>query len=128
MLEIIKKIVFILIILLVVDILWLLTIKERYKRMILTIQKKPLNPKLIYAGVVYIVIAYALYHFTKDCEKLSEKLMNAFVFGFCAYGIYDFTNAALISDWDIPLAVADTIWGGLLCMITVFIATKLNII
>ena len=118
----------VIIILIIIDLLWLTLIKDRYKKMIINIQKKQFEPKLSFALLVYILIVYALYHFTKDCETLTDKLKNAFIFGFCAYGIYDFTNAALISDWDLPLAVADTIWGGLLCAITIYIAHKFNII
>jgi len=123
-----KKLFILFIILIIIDLIWLYTIKDRYKKMVINIQKKQFDPKMSYALLVYILIVYALYHFTKNCETINEKLKNAFIFGFCAYGIYDFTNAALLSDWDIPLAVADTIWGGLLCTITVFIAHKFNII
>jgi uncharacterized membrane protein len=123
-----KKLFILFIILIIIDLIWLYIIKDRYKNMIINIQKKQFDPKMPYALLVYFIIAYALYHFTKDSETLSEKLKNAFIFGFCSYGIYDFTNAALFSDWDIPLAIADSIWGGLLCTITVYITHKFNII
>jgi uncharacterized membrane protein len=118
----IKSILTILIILLLLDSIWLYIIKDKYSEQVLQIQKEPLEANYLSALIVYLLIAYGLYYLTKDGD---EKIKKAMVFGLVGYGIYDFTNGAIFKDWNFNLAIADTIWGSLLCGTTIYIFNKL---
>ena len=58
------------------------------------------------AAIVYVALAYLL--------SYAKTALNAFYIGLSAYAVYDFTNYALLKDYDIRFALADTIWGGIL--------------
>ena len=76
--------------------------------------------------LVYIFLGSALYYFTKDCLNIKCKVLNAFTFGICAYGIYDFTNISLLSGWNIPMAFLDVLWGGMLSAISIYISSMIS--
>jgi len=40
------------------------------------------------------------------------------LFGFLAYGTYDFTNLATIKDWPVIVSVVDIIWGTIITTVT----------
>ena len=40
------------------------------------------------------------------------------------YGVYDFTNLALLSKWQLFTAVTDTLWGGTLFYLTTVLVQK----
>jgi uncharacterized membrane protein len=58
------------------------------------------------AAIVYVALAYLL--------SYAKTALNAFYIGLSAYAVYDFTNYALLKNYDIRFALADTIWGGIL--------------
>ena len=47
----------------------------------------------------------------------TKSYKQAFVYGLCIYGVYDFTTLALLKGYDWKFAVADTLWGGILFVI-----------
>lgn len=51
---------------------------------------------------------------------------QSFLFGVTAYATYDFTNLAVLNGYPWQIAIADTLWGGFLTMITAVIIWKLN--
>lgn len=36
------------------------------------------------------------------------------LFGFIVYGVYEFTNHAIVANWPVAIVVVDTLWGVLL--------------
>jgi uncharacterized membrane protein len=61
------------------------------------------------AGVLWFVSVAAL----RQGDPLSA-LTGGIALGLLAYGTYEFTNYATLSDWSIEQVAVDTIWGGLL--------------
>ena len=57
-------------------------------------------------GIVVFAIRPAL-----DAEKISLALGYGALFGFLAYGTYDFTNVATIRNWPTIVSIVDIIWG-----------------
>ncbi len=121
----IKEIIIIFIILILIDILWLNFIKDKYFEQILQIQKKEMVINYKYALIVYLLLAFGLYYINKDNYDINNKLKNAALIGLVSYGVYDFTNAAIFEDWNIKIALLDTLWGTILCSSTIFIYNKL---
>jgi uncharacterized membrane protein len=88
------------------DMIWLLTGGKYSLAMHERIQGGPVVFRYGAAIVVYLAMVYLL--------SLAVSAAHAFTIGFCTYAVYDFTSYALLKDYDIRFAIADTIWGGIL--------------
>tara|TARA_Y100001970_G_scaffold196135_1_gene238485 strand:- start:492 stop:872 length:381 start_codon:yes stop_codon:yes gene_type:complete len=117
-----KLIILSIIIVLVLDYIYLSTIKNLFLQMILKIQKKPLSVNIFYAILSYLLIIFALNYFILNNKNLSlkEKYLNAFILGFVIYGVYEATNASLFSDWSTKVIIIDSLWGGILFLLTTY--------
>jgi len=93
-------------ILFLVDIFWLATGGIFARKMTERIQGQPIRLRVISAAIVYVFMAHML------LETTSYK--QAFLFGVSIYGVYDFTNYAVLENYDWKFAIADTLWGGIL--------------
>ena len=40
------------------------------------------------------------------------------VYGLILYGLYEFTNHAIIAAWTIPVVIVDIMWGVFICSVT----------
>ena len=49
---------------------------------------------------------------------MHKESLNGSLFGIILYGVYDFTAAAVLKNWDIKLAIKDILWGGFVYFIT----------
>ena len=65
------------------------------------------------AGIVFFAIHPAM---TDKCAITA--LINGAVFGFLAYGTYNFTNMATLKDWPNKVSLIDMIWGTALTAIS----------
>ena len=90
----------------VTDSIWLLTGGKISLAIHEKIQGSPVVFRYGAAIVVYLAMVYLL--------SLAVSAAHAFTIGFCTYAVYDFTNYALLKDYDVKFAIADTIWGGIL--------------
>jgi uncharacterized membrane protein len=98
--------------------------------MISSIQGKKMVMKLAPAIVVYASLVAAWWFFIyREIEKYSfkENVFRAGLLGFFIYSVYDFTNLALIDGYRIDLAIIDSLWGGILFMITTSLFISLKI-
>ena len=111
----IKNILLIFIILLLIDLIWLYLIKDKYAKQILKIQNQELVVNYYSALFVYVLLAIGLYYLSVNKTDISTKVKISALFGLITYGVYDFTNGAIFKDWDFKLAIMDTIWGSILC-------------
>lgn len=117
--EIIKAII----ILLVIDIFYLLFIaKPIYQKTVLSIQKTPMDINIFGALGSYLFLSLALYYFI---IKENKKPFDAFILGLCIYGVFDMTNIAIFKNYDINTALIDTIWGGTLFYLTIYVYRKI---
>ncbi len=66
------------------------------------------------AILVYFFIALGVQFFAVRASKLESGFRGALL-GLCAYGIYEFTNLALVANWPWKMALADLLWGPVLC-------------
>ena len=101
------------IILIIVDLIWLSTGGKYAIRMTEKIQKEPLIFRYASGFIVYLALAYLLLQ-TKNYKQ-------AFLYGLTTYIVYDFTNYALLKDYDLKFAIADSLWGGILFVIVYYI-------
>ena len=98
-----------------VDCFWLLTGGIFARKMTERIQGKPIEFRYVSAVLVYLFLAYML------LQTTSYK--QAFIYGICIYGVYDFTNHALLEQYEWKFAIADTLWGGILFVFAKYLLT-----
>ena len=110
---------------LVYDLTWIMFVAgPLFSVQVREIQGTPmtLNP---YAGfIAYLLLALGTYWFT-DFESplsLTDIMKTAGIFGLVAYGIFDFTNLAIFSNYRWSTAIIDTIWGFVVCTISAYTA------
>ncbi len=72
------------------------------------------------AIVSWLLIAVLLTRFAKSYT-------DAFLLGLLTYGIYNFTNYATIKRWTLSTVIADTLWGGIVCMSAFILLPKLRL-
>lgn len=94
-------------VLFLIDLFWLATGGIFFRAMVRNIQGgEDISFRFFPAVIVYLCLAYLLLKTTSYKE--------AFLYGVCIYGVYDFTNLTVFSRYDWKMAVADTLWGGVL--------------
>ena len=105
----------ILVIFLLLDSVYLYFAKSIFGEMIVRIQRVAMQVRLWSGAVVYAFMTLLLYWFIiKDRRPVWE----ATLLGLATYGIYDFTNHATLKNYDLSVAIMDTVWGATLFTLT----------
>ena len=99
------------------DFIYLSTMKTYFQNQVKTIQQKILSFNMKGAILCYIFLLYGLYHFIL---KQKKNYIEAFIYGFIMYGVYETTNYTIFDDWKLKTVIIDTLWGGLLFSMTTF--------
>lgn len=109
---------------LVINIIWVIINRKRYKESIKKVTGK--DTKLSFIGVIlsYTSLVLSFMYFSR---KLDETLDMA-VLGLCLYGVLNTTNMAMFGNWDVITVLMDTVWGGILFGLTHLIMNDETII
>lgn len=112
--------------LLLFDFLWIgLFMGNQYKNQILKIQGSKMKVNIVFAILAYILMVVGMCVFVipniRKSHALVDSLLYGLTFGLVLYGVYDFTIGAVLSKWNIPLAVADIAWGSFVFFISAYI-------
>ena len=118
----IKIIIILGIILLVLDSIYITITKNIFSKMIQNIQHEKMVINLYGAIACYMLLIFGLYYFI---IKNKCSLLDAFLFGFIIYGVFDSTSYALFSKWSLKIALMDAIWGGVLMTTTTYLTYKI---
>lgn len=106
--------------LLILDFVWLgWLMSGYYKEEIGSIMRS--QPVWWSAGVVYALMALGLVYFVYPGEEVSplwQLFLKGFLFGLVLYGVYDFTNFAVLRSYTLKIAVLDVLWGAFACGFT----------
>jgi len=90
-----------------------------FAKMVKGIQKDDMKINMFGAIGSYLLLILVLYKFI-IVERKSPS--DAFLLGFCIYGVFDFTNIAIFKNYSLLPALLDTLWGGVLF----YIVTKIT--
>jgi uncharacterized membrane protein len=120
--SVIVTILTILVVMLALDSVYLYFTKSIFGQLVARIQRTALEPKMLGAVVVYILLAVGLYIFIVEPGK---PLWQAALLGLVIYGVYDFTNYAIFKKYDLSIAIMDMVWGSVLLTATTYIVRKL---
>ena len=97
--------------------------KPLFEKTVAAIQGSKLVVNMPPAIFTYILMAIILNDFIISANK---PAFDAFILGFCAYGIFDFTNLAIFKNYTLKTAIMDTLWGAILFYITTLITYKVK--
>ena len=105
-----------------IDFAFLSVIKGYYARQIAAVQGSPMVMNLFGAVVTYVFLIFGLNYFIIGPGRSAQ---DAFLLGLVVYGVFTFTNLALLSKWQLATAVMDTLWGGTLFYLTTKLVQKI---
>lgn len=89
-----------------VDLLWLSTVGQYAVQMTKRIQGSDITIRYGAMALVYVALGLLLLQAT--------SVYQAGLIGGATYAVYDFTSYSILKDYDLRIAVADTVWGGVL--------------
>ena len=98
-----------------IDFAYLTVIKGHFARQIAAVQGSPMVVNAFAAIITYAFLIFGLNYFI---IRPGRSAWDAFLLGLVVYGVYDFTNLALLSKWQLLTALTDTLWGGALFYLT----------
>lgn len=92
--------------LIVFDLIWFSFMKKYYP-----VTRSNIN---IYSSIfVWLLLCSAIA--VQIPKNMSEAILYGLLVGLVVYGIYNFTNLAILKEWNIKIAIIDTIWGIINC-------------
>lgn len=103
---------------LLMDVVWLYIVNgPRYARMIEAIQKTRPKYARAWAGLTaQALVAIGLTQLClKEDEWSAQMQMNCFLYGLCAFGIYNGTNLFAFEEYAVSMAAVDTLYGTIMC-------------
>lgn len=108
---------------LLIDLLWLgIVMKGFYSQELGELARRQgasLAPRWGAALLVYLLIPGGIVLFVRPLLGVNCSGWQAFswgaLFGLVLYGVYDLTNLAVLDKWTMRLAIADMLWGCVLC-------------
>lgn len=79
-------------------------------------------PRIPAAFIVYLLIPAGIVLFVRPQLAAEDSLWRALIwgalYGLVLYGVYDFTNRAILEKWSLSLTLRDIAWGMTLCGIS----------
>lgn len=110
-------------ILLVVDTIWIqLIMKNRFQKLVKRIQDgRDMTVRLLPAILSYFFLVFG---FERFIVQTKASYWDAFLLGIIVYGVFEATSMAIFKDWDYGTFVLDTLWGGMLYVITLYLRSK----
>jgi uncharacterized membrane protein len=99
----------------VLDAVYIQFIYGGFSKMISRVQGSPIRLRWESAVICYLVLASMLYYFI---ILPGRPATDAALLGFGTYAVYETTSYALLKDWELHIAVIDSLWGGALFYLT----------
>jgi uncharacterized membrane protein len=140
MIEIFNKFSFLVavIVFIILNVFYIIFTKDYWNDIVYKIQQKEIKKKPIYIlvafafiliGWIYFIYIPYYHYFGKNIEykKLKDLLLHAFILGIISYGVFNFNNLGLFDDYPVSMAIADTLWGGVVYIIITLITLEVSI-
>lgn len=124
----IKHIVLTSMLVLLIDFTWIkLAMKSEYDKLIFDVQNKEMNVRpvsvlLAYVAIITPIILFSLPNIRPE-HRLVDSITHGGVLGMMIYGMFSFTNHALIQGWSSRVAIMDTVWGFVLYTIVTYLVS-----
>ena len=124
----IQQFAFVAALVLIVDGIWIQWImKDKYTELIPKIQGTKMVVRYFPALLSYLTIILPIILFSipniKANTRFTDSLFYGGLLGVCMYGMFSFTNYALISNWSLEVVALDTLWGGFLYTVVAYLSS-----
>ena len=109
--------IFVSIIFLIIDVLWLsITVKSLYRPALGDLLRdKPVMWAAVLFYIIYMIgVALIILKPALANDSILQALWTGVVFGVVAYGTYNLTNMATVKNWSASIVWIDMLWGGFL--------------
>ncbi len=116
---------------LAIDLIVLKILSKMWSKTIEKVQKTPFKVNPFYGIAAYVLMIFGLNYFVLGFGSgfksipTNQLVTKAFVFGIVVYGIFDFTNLAIFTNYDLKTGLIDILWGGILMALVTWIVKKL---
>lgn len=103
---------------LAMDAVWLTLRNSYHQSLFKSIQHSSIQPKIIPALLIYILIPVAIYvGAVEPSTSVHNSMTQGALIGFFLYAFYDLTNYATFTNWTLQMTLTDILWGTFLCTI-----------
>ncbi len=111
-----------------IDSLWiLLVMNNQYNQMIAEVQNESILVRIIPTILSYLTIIISILLFSvpkiNATSRFKDSLLFGGLLGFLMYGMFSFTNYALIKKWSLFVVLLDSVWGVFLYTIVTYLAS-----
>ena len=106
----------------VLDGFYLNFVNDYFNSQVKKIQGTPIKINLIYTAITYVFLIFGLNYFIIQKHR---PVKDAALLGLVIYGVYEFTNISLFSNWSLLTVIMDTTWGTILYSLTTFLVYKI---
>lgn len=130
----VNRLIIVVVAIAILDGIWISSNIGMYRSMYSKIQGSPMNVNILGAILAYFFVFLVLvvivipYIERTTRGSLVDCLKIGGVTGVCVYAIYNFTNMATFKDYDMRVALMDTMWGGFLFTMVSYLTLKLSAI
>lgn len=116
-------IIMILLTMLALDSVYLYMTGSLFGQMVAKIQRTSMQIRFGGAAMVYLFLVMGLYYFI---IRPGRSVWEAGLLGLVIYGTFDFTNYAMLKNYDIAIGIMDTMWGAILFATTTYVVNYLR--
>lgn len=109
------------VIMLLLDSIYLSTFSNFFNNVVEKVQGMKIQLNLSGAILCYLFLIFGINYFILDQKK---SLTDAFILGLVIYGVYETTSFTLLKNWSLNAVLLDTLWGGILFTLTVYLTRK----
>jgi uncharacterized membrane protein len=106
---------------LLLDSIYLSTFSNFFNKVVEKVQGTKIQLNLSGAILCYLFLIFGINYFILDQKK---SLTDAFILGLVIYGVYETTSFTLLKNWSFNAVLLDTLWGGILFTLTVYLTRK----
>lgn len=109
--------IYILLLLLTFDVIFMYFSKNLFIDQIVKVQKKEFQLNVFSGALCYLVLAFILYN---QIILKNGSMVDAFILGGSVYAVFELTNHSLFQDWEYQTVIVDSLWGGVLFALTTY--------
>ncbi|MBD3203742.1 DUF2177 family protein [Candidatus Woesearchaeota archaeon] len=109
-----------------IDLVWIsLVMNKMYQEVFSGILRT--NPIVWSAVFAWILIPLGIVMFTVPISRnANQSISYGALYGLILYGVYDFTNYAVLSPYTLKMTLLDIAWGTCICSITSVFSWKIK--
>lgn len=105
--------------LIVLDAIWLTFRLPYHVSLFQSIQKSPLQVRIVPAFLIYLLIPFAVYIWAIQSSKsIGQAAAKGALVGAVLYGLYDLTNYSTFTKWTLEMTIVDILWGTFVCSVS----------